>query len=55
MLIIVSDMAGDLLMDALVGIIIGVLTNIGADVLLVNANVNVFAGVMTAFEVATPD
>ena len=49
-----SDIAVDLLMDALGDIMIDDLTNIGADV-SVDANVNVFAGVMTAFEFATPD
>ena len=54
MLIIVSDMAVDLLMNVLAGKIIGVLTNIGVEV-LVDANVNVFAGVMAVFAFATPD
>ena len=45
-------MAIDLLMDALVGIINGVLTDIGVGV-LVNENVNVIAGLMTAFEFVT--
>ena len=52
-LIIVSDMAVDLLTDVLGDIIRGVLTNIDADVLVVDLNANVFAGVMTAFEFAT--
>ena len=54
MLIIVSDMAVDLLTDVLGDIIRGVLTNIDADVLVVDLNANVFAGVMTAFEFAMP-
>ena len=49
MVIIVSNMAVDLLMDALSSIIRGVLTKIAVDV-LVDVNVKVFAGVMTAFE-----
>ena len=45
-------MAVDLLMDALTDIRLGLLTNnIGVDV-LVDVNVNVSAGVMTAFEFA---
>ena len=54
MLIIVSDMAVDLLMNVLAGKIIGVLTNIGVEV-LVDANVNVFVGAMAAFAFATSD
>ena len=51
-LIIVSNVAVDLLMDALTGILRrGVLTNIDIDA-LVNANGNVFAGAMTTFEFA---
>ena len=45
MLIIVSNVVIDLLMKSFTGIILGVLTNIGVDVLL---------GVMTAFEFAMP-
>ena len=50
MLIIV---AVDLSMDELAALILGVLTAIGADV-LVNVNVNVLARVMAAFEFAMP-
>ena len=50
MLIIVSDAAVDLLMDVLAGIILGVRTEIGVGVLVMDVNVNVFSGVMTAFE-----
>ena len=46
MLIIVSNMAVDLLMDALRSIIRGVLINIDVDVL--------FSGVITAFDFAMP-
>ena len=53
MLIIVSDVAVDLLMDALTDVTRGVRTNTGVDV-LVGVDVNVFAGVMTAFEFAMP-
>ena len=51
MLIIVPNMAIDLLMDTLTEIICGVMTSISVDV-LVDVNVNAFAGVMTAFECA---
>jgi hypothetical protein len=51
-LIIVSNLTVDLLMDALTDIIRDVLSNIDVDV-LADVNVNVFAGVMTAFEFAT--
>ena len=50
-LIIVSDMAVDLLMDTLTGIIIG---DMGVDV-LVDVNVNLFAGLMTALEFVMPE
>ena len=51
---IVSGMAVDLLMDALTEIF-GVLTNIDIGVnVLVDVNVNVFAGVMTGFEFVMP-
>ena len=51
----VSNVAVDLLIDSLIGIIRGVVTNnIDVDV-LVDVNVNVLAGVMTAFEFAMPD
>ena len=53
MLIIVSGVAIGSLMDALAALILGVLTDIGVDV-LVDVNVNVFAGVMTAFEFVIP-
>ena len=47
-------MAVDLLTDALTDIRLGLLTNnIGVDV-LVDVNVNAFAGVMTAFEFPMP-
>ena len=46
MLIIVSDMAVDSLMDALTDIICGVLINIAVDVL--------FSGVITALEFVMP-
>ena len=49
-----SDMAVGLLMDALGDITIDDLTDIGGE-LLAAANVNVIAGVMTAFECAMPD
>ena len=49
MLIIVSDMAVDLLMDALTDIILSVLTDIGVGE-LAGVNANVFAGVMSAFD-----
>ena len=52
-LIIVSDVTVDLLMDALTDIIRDVRTNIGIGV-LVDKNLNVFAGVMAAFEFAMP-
>ena len=52
-LIIVSDVAVELLIGALTLTMRGVLTNIGADVLM-DVNVNVFAGVMTAFRFAMP-
>ena len=44
-----SNVTVDLLTNALTGIMLDVPTNIGVDV-----NVNVFAGVMTTFEVAIP-
>ena len=53
-LIIVSDMAVDLLMDVLTDIILGLLTNFGVGMLM-DANVNVFAGVIIAFECAMTD
>ena len=49
-LIIVSNVAVDLLMDAFTAIIRGVLNNIDVDVL-----VNVFGDVMTAFEFVISD
>ena len=54
MLIIVSDTAVDLLMAALADIILGVRTEIGVGVSVVDVNVNVFSGVMTAFEFTMP-
>ena len=51
MLIIVSDVAVDLLMDALAVILRADLTNIDVDV-LADVNAKVFAGVMTAFDFA---
>ena len=54
MLIVASNVAVDLLMDALTDIRLGLLANnIGVDV-LVDVNANVSAGVMTAFEFAMP-
>ena len=51
-MIVASNVAVDLLMDALSGIRLGLLANnIGVDV-LVDVNVNVSAGVMAAFEFA---
>ena len=50
MLIVASNVALDLLMDALTNIRLGLLANnVGVDV-LVGVNVNVSAGVMTAFQ-----
>ena len=49
-----SAVADDLLMDLLTDKILGVLTKICVDVLL-EVDVNVFAGVMTAFEFAMSD
>ena len=50
MVIIVSGMAVDLSMDALTDMVVsGVLTNIGVEV-MAGVNVNVCAGVMTAFD-----
>ena len=50
----VSNVAVDLLIDSLIGIIRGVVTN-NIDVgVLVDMNANVFADVMTAFEFAMP-
>ena len=53
-LIIVSNVAVDLLMDALTEIKLGVVTNIDIGV-LVDVDVKVFAEVMAAFEFAMPD
>ena len=53
MMIVVSEVAVGLLMDALTDMILGVLTSIGVEV-LVDVNVNVFAGLMTALECAMP-
>ena len=53
MLIIVSNMAVDLLIDALTEIKLGVMTNIDIGV-LVDLDVNVFAEVMAAFDFAMP-
>ena len=53
-LIIVSDATSDLCMDALTEIIRTVLTNIGVGV-LVDVNLNAFAGVTTAFEFVASD
>ena len=53
MLVIVSDMAVGLLMEALTGIIRGVRTKIGVGMLM-DVNANMFAGVMTTFEFAMP-
>jgi len=53
-LIVVSNVAVDFLMDALAGIRLGLLANnIGVDI-LVDVYVNVSAGVMNAFEFAMP-
>ena len=49
-MVIMSDVAIDLLVDGLTGITFGV----GVDVLM-GVNINVFSGVMTAFEFAMPD
>ena len=54
MLIILSKVAVGLLMDTFPAIIRGVRTNIGVD-LLVDVNLSVFPGVMTAFEFVTSD
>ena len=53
-LIIESDVAVDLLLDALTGIIRGVRTNMGDD-MLVDVNANVLALLMTVFEFDMPD
>ena len=54
-MLIVSNVAVDLLIDSLIGIMRGVvINNIDVDV-LVDVNLNVLAGVMTAFEFAMPD
>ena len=53
MLITVSGVAVDLLMDALTDIIRGLLTKIDFDA-LVNVNLNVFSGGVTTFEFAMP-
>ena len=54
MLIVASNVAVGLLMDALTDIRLGLLANnIGVDV-LVDVNVNVSAGGMAAFEFAMP-
>ena len=53
MLIIESEVAVDLLTDALTGTILVVRITSGFFVgVLVDANVNVFAGLMTGFEIA---
>ena len=49
-MIIMSDVAVDLLMDELTDIIRGVRTNIDVDSLA-----NVFVGVITAFDIVIPD
>ena len=49
-MIIMSDVAVDLFMDELTGVIRGVGTNIDVDSLA-----NVFVGVMTAFDIVIPD
>ena len=49
MRIIVSGVAVDFLIDALVGIILGVLPGVNVSI-LGDVNVNVFAGAMTASE-----
>ena len=54
MLIIVSNVAVDLLMDALVNMIRDVWTNVDVG-MLVDVNGNVFSGVMTSLEFAMPD
>ena len=51
MVVIVSNVAVDLLMDSLPPIIRDVLTNIDVDV-LVNVNIDVFVGLTDAFEFA---
>ena len=53
-MIIVSNMAVALLMDALRSIIHGVLINIGVD-MLVEVNAFFFAGLMIAFEFIMPE
>ena len=52
-LIVVSNVGVGLLMDGLTDVILGVLTKIDVDVLVV-ANVNVFVGVMIVFEFVMP-
>ena len=52
-LTIMSDATVNLLMDALADIILRILTNSDVGV-LVDVNINVFAGVMTAFEFVMP-
>ena len=52
-IIVVSNVAVDLLMDVLTDAILGVLANIEIDV-LVDGNANVFVDVMTIFEFAMP-
>ena len=52
--IIVSNVAVELLMNAVTDIIRGVLSNIDVDV-LVGVNVNIFAVSMTAFEFVMSD
>ena len=54
MVIIVSNMAVDMLMDALTGIIRSVRTESAVDV-LVDVNAKVFAGVVIAFEFIMPE
>ena len=53
-LIIVPNMAVDLVMDALTEMIRGIRTSIGVDVLM-DVNVNAFVGVMVVFEFVTSD
>ena len=54
MLIIISNVAVDLFMDVVTDIMRGVLTNIGVVGMLVDVNVNVFAGVITDLAFAMP-
>ena len=54
MLIIVPNAVADLLVNALTVMIFWVLSGIGVDV-LANLNLNMFAVLMTSFEIVMPD